>query len=217
MAKRLLDLGLTEEELIFRMEHSQAILDFASLEEALGRVLLTSSQTLDDGIAVKTGFVGIQTFRAKLEFADRYLRIRYKDAATIERWEATRVACENAAGGRNSLAHWPMVIYPDSKPGMRTVLAPPLRNPRKLPQGHEDRFLRSSRADGPAPPESIGIRRVNEIRAVARFAFVELYRFEASANGMPDPLENLSHYKTATLATIVAWYRKVVSIARETT
>ena len=197
---------VAEEQAMFYREHSLAIIGFAQVEEWL-TILLGMCQGTAPTTALQTAFVGIDSFRAKLEFADRFVRIRKADNENhLAAWTRIHGYCEDANRGRNKLAHWRHRIYaPGGRPGMRAVLAPPTLNPKDAKVADSE----TSR-EGHAPKIALGVRQVAEIHGAISRASHSLTAFVFVAAGTT-PLELPSYVvRVPTLAKMTERYRAEV-------
>src|SRR4051812_19555884 len=122
-------LTLGEEQRMFAIEHSLAIIVFAELEEQV--CMFVASQTEKSrNEAMKTAMYGIESFRAKLEFVDRFTRVSlHEQPEMIERWQKVEKALRKANSQRNKLVHQSKRVFPKSIPGRRVVLIPPALSP----------------------------------------------------------------------------------------
>lgn len=197
-------LAPSEEQQMFYQEHSLGITQFAGLEGALATLVAAGVDTASSA-AIRTAFFGIESFRSKLEFADRYIQLRLQgEAGLLENWASTRLGCQAANMGRNKLAHWRQITYMEGLPGRRVVLIPPLLNPSsKL-------HLEDTDAQKGTPPRyAIGVRQLVEIRYSIFAALVQVDRFRAAAAQQDDPFHGMVLSKPPTLAHLVKEHRSI--------
>lgn len=137
---------------MFAIEHSMAIIVFAELEEQLCNfVAFQVGKSSSRGM--KTAMYGIESFRAKLEFADRFTRVNVElKPGMLERWEQVFKALAVANKWRNQVVHQSKRVFAKSEPGRRVVLLP---------------VIEAASTAEPAPRTAIGIRKLVEIRLLA--------------------------------------------------
>jgi hypothetical protein len=112
-----------EEQLLFHQQHSIAITQFAILEQLLAD-LVASGAGLRAHNGVRAAFLCIESFRGKLEFADRLVQRRVEsESRLLEEWQRISSACGAVNTDRNRLVHWGLITYTGGVPGRRIVLA----------------------------------------------------------------------------------------------
>jgi len=192
-----------EEQMMFWQEHSTAIAQFAQLELGLAQLV---SAGVDEGVrkAMHAAFFGIEAFRSKLEFADRFVRIRVEGSGPLtDRWTAVHALCKRSSEGRNKLAHWVVIHHTSAKPGEQVVLVPPSMNPKDKMAAEPD--WKTSQTP---PSYALGVRRLVEIRYGFFDATIQLRRFLAEASGSPDPFPSYTTRAQApTLAKLIESFR----------
>ena len=200
-------LSISEEQLLFAQEHSAAITQFVNLEQILGD-LVAAGIDKTSSRAVRTAFFGIESFRAKLEFTDRYIQLRVSDSPELlALWANVLRACNTANTGRNQVVHYSKITYVQGEPGRRIVLVPPPANPsrRKEP-------LDAPR-EGEAPQNGIGVRRLVEIRYTIFAAFMRVSSYRDVASDMKDSLAGVPEPKAPTLKEMTANFRHTLAVA----
>lgn len=186
-------LTLGEEQRMFAIEHSMAIIVFAELEEQLCNfVAFQAGKSRSRGM--KTAMYGIESFRAKLQFAERFTRVFVEDKpGMLERWEKVSKALLNANKWRNQVVHQSKRVFPQSDPGKRVVLVQVVEN--------------ATTAE-PSPELAIGLRKLVEIRLLASEARNKLGSiWGLLANGR-DVYEGHASLKAPKLEEMVAEYRR---------
>ncbi len=165
-----------EEQLMFYQEHSLCITQFAGLEQELaGIIALGRDRTT--ATALQTAFFGIESFRSKLEFVDRFVQeLAVENRAQLDLWRDCHETTKQAQERRNKLAHWSLVVYADDIPGRRVVLVPPPLNP-----SHKFRKLPQKERAGTAPAYAVGVRQLTEIRLYIAHAYMKLLNFQLRA------------------------------------
>lgn len=175
-------LSATEEDLMFHYNHSQGIFFFSLVERQLATVVSGWTGESEAGILFNA-FYGIDTFRGKLEFADRYMqhRLGAGDKEAVKPWKRAYELCQKAADNRNKLAHWYSARFPNEKKGMRVVLVPPSFGPSTT-------FALDKRAEQPgmAPGYSLGVLGLLQIQSSAMKAFYALVAMQAIMKGNGD-------------------------------
>lgn len=193
-----------EEQMMFWQEHSSSVTQFAQLEQALAALVASAfARERISRKALREAFFGIEAFRSKLEFADRYVHALADGVpGLLGKWEPVRRKCESASQARNMLAHWLVIHVPNEKPGRRTVLVPPALRPSQKQAGLED-----WQASGKLPSIALGVRQLFEIRLGIFEAMVMVERFHAAAAGRPDPFDGFPPIKAPTLRAMTTAFR----------
>lgn len=89
---------------------------------------------------------GIESFRAKLEFAERFTRVYVEDKpGMLKRWEGVPKVLVNANRWRNQVVHQSKRVFPRAAPGRRVVLVQVVEN---------------ATTSEPSPEHAIGIRKL---------------------------------------------------------
>ena len=99
------------------------------------------------------GFSSIESFRSKLQFADRVFKSRHWPQKHMKKWDELYAQMEKQARLRNKLAHCSHMGYPTAKPGRREAILPRFIAPTKHRQ----------RVPSP-PPEALCIRDIVHAR-----------------------------------------------------
>ncbi len=201
-------LSINEEQLVFGFEHSLTITQFAALEQILGDLVAAGADARSRN-AVRTAFFGIESFRTKLEFADRYVQLLVKDSPDLlERWRIVLKACNKANIGRNHVVHYTKIVHTQEKAGRRVVLVPHPTNPSR-----RRATATTPEQPGAAPDDSIGVRQLVEIRYTIFAAYMAVHSFRAVASGAADIFATVKPPQAPTLAVITTNYRQLATMA----
>ncbi len=113
------------------VSHSTTILG-AHVEFALSWIVGHEFSKANYNLAV-TGFLSIENFRSKLQYADTVVQRREMPANEKANWAKLVDRAGKAATKRNNLAHRWVITVPDGKPGRRALLleSRPALNPPK--------------------------------------------------------------------------------------
>lgn len=128
-----------EESIGFYYELGLAIATWAHVEDSLSW-LYALNFGLSKFERAQIAFFSIESFRSKLQAADRTLRHRFRlpalgaDRLTLEFWGQAFSDLESLAKTRNKLAHYPVVIFPDARAGRRYALVPRHSKPPEIKQ-----------------------------------------------------------------------------------
>lgn len=117
--------SIVEEQFCFYEQYATALTQWASLELQLGQMVASVS---GDGqsTALFNAFFGVEDFRSKLEFADRYVQVLGQTRKElVSHWSVTKKQLQPLSETRNKLAHWQATVYSDGVLGRRQVLVPP--------------------------------------------------------------------------------------------
>lgn len=174
---------LNEERLMFHREHSVAITQWTHIEQSLATLAAAGVPLGNASAGIANAFFGIESFRSKLEFVDRFIqRLLLGRSALLSEWAAIKGRLETSAAARNKLAHWRLVSYAEAKPSRRYVLEPPGLNPSsKLAAA-------AAKAKGKSPPTtSLGVLEVVRIRHGIFVGHIEIQNFHARAAGQAEP------------------------------
>ncbi len=192
-----------DEQQMFHIQHSRAFVAFASLEQQLAG-LLTLWADEKTAEALFNAFYGIESFRSKLEFVDRFMLNHLSgNEPGKASWKAALAACQKSADGRNKLAHWHLHGYADEKPGRRFVLIPPSINP-------SDKLTLDGNhlAQGKAPGYALTIYGIATMAMQMTDAFVLLLNARYAAFGLPIPFPGMQIPSgVPTFEVLVAQYR----------
>ena len=162
------DLTENEETIGFYHQLGLAITAWAHVEQSLCWVV-SASFTKHNAVQTAHGFFSIQSFRAKLQFADRVFKSKRWPQKHVKKWNELCAQMQKQAELRNKLAHYISRGYPAAEPGRRRALIPRFIAPTK--------YYRQ-RVPGP-PSEAFCIRDIVHAR----------YKFNALAFS----LESLSY------------------------
>ena len=109
-------LSVTEETLMFAHERSTAIEMFVHIEQMLA-ALMSAGVDLQAATALGSAFFGIESFRGKLEFADRFVQHKVQhQPELLALWEGARKACQAANAGRIKVVHYGQTHYVGGRP-----------------------------------------------------------------------------------------------------
>lgn len=129
---------LNEERVAFFHTLGLALAEWTNVERGLFHVLAVCFKP-DDQQVLGVGFVGMEGFRTKLQFADRAIKRRISGSRFSEQWAKLYDNLEGHGGTRNKLAHFRHKEYPSNNPGQRIAIAPWITakglNPNKPPPG----------------------------------------------------------------------------------
>jgi len=146
------DLTVNEESIGFYCELGRAITAWAHVELSLSWVV-SACFTKHNAVQTAHGFSSIESFRSKLQFADRVFKSRHWPQKHMKKWDELYAQMEKQARLRNKLAHYSHMGYPTAKPGRREALLPRFIAPEKHRQ----------RVPSP-PPEALCIRDIVHAR-----------------------------------------------------
>jgi len=127
------DLTAFEESIAFYYELALAITAWAHVEQALFWVV-GACFTKHNQVQAAHGFFAIESFRAKLQFADRIFKSKRQTKKHLTRWGELHLQLERQSRLRNKLAHYVHIGYPSGKPGRRGALVPRFSAPTKYRQ-----------------------------------------------------------------------------------
>jgi hypothetical protein len=127
------DLTAYEESIGFYYELGLAITAWAHVELALYWVV-SACFTKRNAVQTAYGFFSIESFRAKLQFADRVFKTKHWPRKHMKKWDELYARMNKHAGLRNKLAHYSHVTFPTAKPGRREALLPRFPAPTKYRQ-----------------------------------------------------------------------------------
>jgi len=117
------DLTENEERIGFYYELGLAITTWAHVEQSLCWVV-SACFTKHNDVQTAHGFFSIESFRAKLQFADRVFKTKHWPRKHMKKWDELYEQMEKQASLRNKLAHYIHRGYPAAKPGRRNALLP---------------------------------------------------------------------------------------------
>lgn len=193
MKNEIKPLTLGEEQRMFAIEHSMAIIVFAELEEQLCNFVAFQARK-SSSPGMKTAMYGIESFRAKLEFADRFTRAYVEGKPGMsERWENVAKALQTANKWRNQLVHQSKRVFPRSDPGRRVVLLSPITN---------------APTTGPSPEAAIGVRKLVEARLLASEARNRLGGIWGLLQNGRDVYDGHPPLRPPRLADMISEYRR---------
>lgn len=108
---------------VFHFEHSVAITQWAALEQSLFRVVAKCFNEGDINV-LALGFVSIENFRSKLQFADRTIMRKHINTQHGADWKSLYNRLKSSSTQRNNLVHYPQMAYPHNTAGRRYALIP---------------------------------------------------------------------------------------------
>lgn len=121
MATDVIDIN--EERLAFYYELGLAITQWAHVEAALSMVVRACFSRKDAGTHA-LGFFTIESFRAKLAYADSVVSTKFLGTAHMADWGGIRTKMGGCSIVRNKLAHYFVLNDYRSKAGRRIMLLP---------------------------------------------------------------------------------------------
>src|SRR5262245_13957447 len=127
------DLTASEESIGFYYELGLAITAWAHVERSLYWVV-SACFTKHNAVQTGHGFFSVESFRAKLQFADRVFKSRHWPQKHMKKWDELYALMEKQATLRNKLAHYSHMGFPTAKPGRREALLPRFVAPTKYRQ-----------------------------------------------------------------------------------
>lgn len=120
-----------EEELAFFHELGLAICNWNFVESAIYKIM-TALADSKDHVALGFGFFAVDNFRAKLSFADAFIKKKLQDAARLDEWSKFVTRLGKTVVKRNRLAHDRLFFYKSGDAGRRYALEQwPTDKPRK--------------------------------------------------------------------------------------
>jgi hypothetical protein len=167
-------LTLGEEEVAMYYYLGHAIQSWAFVEITLREIVLAC---VDDDLtrkSVAVGFVSIDGFKAKMDFAEGIVGRKFvsHSAEWADLVKATRALSQK----RNRLAHRGLALYPESAPGRRYVLSPwKYEKPKK-----------KSKRPAP-PPGSLGLLDIVKCDIEFIHCSMTLRNFAARLARLPEP------------------------------
>jgi hypothetical protein len=147
------ELTENEERVGFYYELGLTITAWANVEQSLCWVV-SACFTKHNAVQTDNGFFSIESFRAKLQFADRVFKTKHRPRRHMKKWDELYKQMEKQARLRNKLAHYISRGYPNAKPGRRMALLPRVIAPTKYRQ----------RVPSPPPGEALCIRDIVHAR-----------------------------------------------------
>jgi len=184
MGNELLNMG--EEQLMLYHEHSKAIFQFTLLEGLLAS-LVTNWAEDEQGKILFNSFYGIENFRSKLEFLDRFMLNHIGDNAEHKKaWKFALDKCKAVAQERNKLAHWYMAFYSDERPGRRIVMIPPAFNP-----GDSFSLDNTKAEEGKLPGYALTIHGIAGITNKITDAWMYVFRAKNLVLGVEDTTDGM--------------------------
>ena len=164
---------LGEEEVAMYYYLGHAIQSWALVEVTLREIVLAC---VDDDLtrkAVAVGFVSIDGFKAKMDFAEGVVGRKF--VSRKNEWAALVKTARALSIKRNRLAHRGLALFPESAPGRRYVLSPWKHEKPKANQR-------------PAPPQgSMALRDVVKCDIEFVHCAMTLRNFAARLEGKPEP------------------------------
>jgi hypothetical protein len=165
-----------EENVAFYYELGLAITQWSHIENDLCNLALSFLRA-EDRNAMALGFFSIENFRSKLKYTDSIVNRKLSDGGLLRDWKRLHDRISAASVRRNALAHWPMRIYTQDRPGSRYVLVPWIG---KKPKSDKERSL--------APAEAIAVQDINKCRLEFAALALSVTNFTARAHGHAQPI-----------------------------
>lgn len=121
---RAMSMTLHEEQISFYMELGYAITQWAHVEDHVRAIVAAGIVDDLNRKAVNVGFVSIDGFRAKMDFAEAVVERLLASRRPEERAAWTKLVhrTRRASYQRNKLAHWRVLHYPNGRVGRRYAL-----------------------------------------------------------------------------------------------
>jgi hypothetical protein len=194
-------LTVGEEQIAFYYTIGQAITAWAFVESELRGVVESCFESGEDQItwrAINVGFLSIDAFRVKMDFAEELVARRFTQRR--KPWLQMVKDGRALSQKRNKLAHWRVALYDKSDPGRRYLLTPWVFPKRK--QKHPPKR--------PIPPDgSLGIRDIAKYESEFIAYAMTLENFSHFLRGEPEPnaTELLQPAHPLTMAALKAQIR----------
>lgn len=196
---------MTQEEEIIAFHYclGVAITQWSNVENMLRNILVTCFKDEElNREALSVGFLSLEGFRAKLDFANRAVGRKLAGTKLSEEWERLVERTRTLSSQRNKLAHWALGKYWQLPEGRRVVLTPWIYPKPKR------------RTKVPRPPNgSMHIRDIDRLSKEFIALVVSLENFLHRAVGQPEP-----HPKSAersqnpqTLSSLLRQIREIFS------
>lgn len=166
---------LSEEYYAFIHALGSAITQWAYAESGLFWILGTCYADSSLRSLAPTYF-SIENFRSKLAAVDNTFQKKFVDSPLLKDWKGLVKRGRTLSQGRNKLAHYPLQMFIDFKPGQRYLLVPRLDKPGKKQGRGQNR-----------PPESLCLRDIEGIRAEIVCYSNALTNFHARVRGNQEP------------------------------
>lgn len=171
------EMTIAEEELAFFFYVGSAITEWALVENTLRSVVLACFENRGEEDlthrALSVGFLSIETFRARMDFAEGLVLRKFPQHG--EAWTVLVKRTRRASAERNKLAHWVTHKYPDSNPGRRLMLVPWVFQKKKR------------RSKKPLPPDgSQGLRDIVKMQLEFIALAHALHNFCFRVQGQPE-------------------------------
>jgi hypothetical protein len=112
---------IVEEQLLFFHAIGEALAQWAYVENQLW-LLASSTFPLQQRRQVVEGLMAVESFRAKLNVCDRYIRHSTNEEGFLTRWAKAKESLERLSQKRNKVAHRVPVLYSAAKEGRRYAL-----------------------------------------------------------------------------------------------
>jgi hypothetical protein len=159
---------------LFFMELGLTIVHWAGVEDGL-RVCALSGFKKKDHPALSLGFLSIENFRPKLEFADKVIQRKHGTNPLGAPWPTIADKLRQGSYLRNKIAHRAVLNFPHGKPGRRLVLQPWIYQKPKF----------KTRKPMP-PPGSLGLMDIIKARLEFYALVATLNNFAARLSGKPE-------------------------------
>jgi hypothetical protein len=170
-----------EEEVAFYHQLGMAICNWNFVESGVYKIMSAVSDK-NEHLAIGYGFFAIDNFRAKLAFADAFMKKKLKDAQHLETWDRLTVRLRKLVARRNRLAHDRAMVYFYAPAGRRYALEHwPDDTPRKR-KSNSSWPPRDTPRDG-----ALCLRDVVSCKRDFFWFSSELQNFEAALLGRKEP------------------------------
>jgi hypothetical protein len=159
-----------EETIAFYFQLGLAITQWAEVESSLAH-LISKCAGEQDRYMLLLGFLSIENFRSKLQFAGSVLGEKFRNHSCLRDWATIAERLERCAAKRNKLAHRRVWRYPHGRPGRQIAIVP---WPKFDPEGKD--LLPPT---GKPTKEAICLRDICVISCEFQAALVCLINFDA--------------------------------------
>lgn len=188
----------------FHYQLGVAITQWANVESEIVSIILTlfPNEKLNHE-SLSVGFLSIESFRAKTDFAARLVSRKLAGTANLEDWKDLIERARRASSKRNKLAHWQMGKYWECEAGRRVALTPWIYKKRR----------RKTKVQRP-PPASLYIQDVSELSADFWNLSCELENFRYRICAQPEPHKEADEQapRPLTPAKIARQIREVLAV-----
>jgi hypothetical protein len=159
-----------EEHVAFYYELGVTISQWAMVEVALLWCVTACLKHESEHKAVALGFMSIENFRSKLDFAEAQVGRTLVGTNKYREWVALVDKVRRASTKRNKLVHRQVQIFTENKAGRRWLLVPTI-------------FRKTKKSKSGEPEDSIGVMNIIHYRYDFASCYVALASFSASLRG----------------------------------